>query len=200
MKAMHALVLSLALGLSAAPSWAQTSPKEKKPAPPPMDAPTAPEADFTKAQALFERGESFYKLGEYDKALHEYREAYLVSKMPLMLINIAQCYRYMGKYDEAKTSYETYLREDPRSAYRADIESKIAEMNAILEAKRKEAAQALPASMIAAPPAETKRVKPWMWSTAGAALLGGSVLTIALLRGDDTPPPQTDIGGRFVDF
>jgi tetratricopeptide (TPR) repeat protein len=63
-----------------------------------------------------ERGEAFYKIGEYEKAMNEYREAYLLSKAPLFLLNIAQCYRYMGEYDEAKHNYEALLREDPNTA------------------------------------------------------------------------------------
>lgn len=195
--------LAVLLCLVSVGAEAQKSKGGKKPPVPesqPQQQPTAPEADFTKAKALFERGESFYKLGEYEKALSEYRESYLVSKAPLLLVNIAQCYRYLGQYEEAKHNYEAYLREDPTSAYRADIEAKIAEMDAALEAERKKAAKT-PTSLVVEvkPPVEQpRRVKPWMWGTVGAAVIGGSALTFVLLRGEEEP--ISDLGGQPVDF
>jgi tetratricopeptide (TPR) repeat protein len=149
----------------------------------------APEGDFAKAKALFERGEAFYKLGEYEKALNEYRESFLVSKAPLLLLNIAQCYRYLSQYEEAKHNYEAFVREDPNSPYRKEMEGKIAEMETILEAKRREASKP-PAPLVVTvqgPTEEPKRLKPWMLGTGiGAVVLGGSALTFLLLR-DDLP-------------
>lgn len=181
---------------------AQTKPKKKPTPAASQPVAVAPEGDFAKAKALFERGEAFYKLGEYEKALAEYREAYLVSKAPLLLLNIAQCYRYLGEYEEAKHNYEAFVREDPTSPYRKEMDNKIAEMETILEAKRRDADKT-PASLVVTVqgPLETpKKIKPWRLGTGlGAIVLGGSALTFFLIRSDN-PAPSTDLGGSDLGF
>jgi tetratricopeptide (TPR) repeat protein len=166
---------------------------KKKPTTNPPTTQTAPalaEDDFAKAKALFERGEAFYTLGEYEKAMNEYREAYLLSKAPLFLLNIAQCYRYMGEYEEAKHNYEALIREDPNTAYKQEVIIKIAEMDAILEAQRKEADNKTPAALVVTvqnPKEAQSKLRPWLiGSGLGAVLLGGSALTFLLLR-DNVP-------------
>jgi tetratricopeptide (TPR) repeat protein len=173
--------------------------QKKKPTPP---VTVAPEGDFAKAKALFERGEAFYRLGEYEKALAEYREAYLVSHAPLLLLNIAQCYRYLSEYEEAKHNYEAFIREDPKSPYRKEMENKIAEMETILEAQRRDADKTPTALVVTVKGSteEPKKLKPWMLGTGiGAIVLGGSALTFLLLT-NNQEKPQTSIGGQFVPF
>jgi tetratricopeptide (TPR) repeat protein len=175
------------------------SAQKKKPKPPNSQN-VAPEDNLTKAKELFERGEAFYKLGEYDKALNEYREAYLVSKAPLLLLNIAQCYRYLGQYEEAKHNYEAFVREDPNSLYRQEMEDKIAEMEIILDAKRRDADKT-PASLVVTvkgPAEENRRVKPWIKGAGiGAMVLGGSALTFLLLRDN---LPEANGGNVAIEF
>jgi tetratricopeptide (TPR) repeat protein len=169
---------------------------EKKP-------PVLPSEELSRARTMAERGDTFFKLGEYEKALNEYKDAYLLSKTPLLLINIGQCYRALGKYEEAKHHYEAYLREDPEGPYAEDMRNKMAEMNTILEAKRKEAAKApaTPASLVVTvqtPTTEPPRVKPWMIGGGlGAMLLGGAAVTFLVVRNEEEAP-QTALGGQFV--
>jgi tetratricopeptide (TPR) repeat protein len=191
-------------GLASLLLWCPLSASaQKKPAPGlPNNQPVVPEKDLAKAKALFERGEAFFRLSEYEKAIKEYQESYLISKAPLLLLNIAQCYRYLSQYDNAKHSYEAFIREDPNSLYRKEMEDNIAEMEAILEAKRKEADKT-PASVIFTTQTsfqESKRLKPWMVGGGISAIVVGSVMLTFLLVSNNNPKPQTDLGGANLGF
>jgi tetratricopeptide (TPR) repeat protein len=65
---------------------------------------------IAKATAAFDEAETYYNLRKWDKALEKYEEAYVLSKEPALLFNIGQCYRQMGRYDDAIGSYRTFLR------------------------------------------------------------------------------------------
>ena len=91
----------------------------------------APEGD---AKQLTEQGLAHYNVGEYDKAIDEFKRAYLISKTPALLFNIAQAQRLKGDCKEALQSYKAYLRADP-SANRQKIEARIAEMEKCVKEK-----------------------------------------------------------------
>ena len=86
------------------------------------------------AKQLTEQGLAHYNVGEYDKAIDEFKRAYLISKTPSLLFNIAQAQRLKGDCKEALQSYTAYLRADP-SANRAKIEARIAEMEKCVKEK-----------------------------------------------------------------
>src|SRR5687767_1629312 len=71
------------------------------------------QAELDRARALFEEGETFYKVGEYDKALESYKQAYILSKEPALLFNMAQCYRLLSRSDEAVRTYKIFIRDTP---------------------------------------------------------------------------------------
>src|SRR5687767_11225182 len=97
------LALSLALALYAAPASAQPTP-----------------ADIEKATKLFNEAET------------QCKEAYRLSYKAELLFNIAQCYRQLGKYEEALRSYKTYLRDDPDSSLKKDIDALILELEGLI--------------------------------------------------------------------
>lgn len=102
-----------------------------------QDAPEAPsEAQLTRAKALYDASSRYYDLGEYQKALDGFQESYLLSGAPALLLNIGQCYRFLERYDEAKRSYESYLRVEPESELRAEVESLITQMQDLLAQKQ----------------------------------------------------------------
>jgi tetratricopeptide (TPR) repeat protein len=104
----------------------------------------AAKAAEQKAKKHFEDAEAHYKVRDYEEALAGYREAYLLSKQPVLLFNIAQCYRLLGRYEEARSSYRTFLREAPDHPVRPEVERLIAEVEARL-AKAEGAAATNPA-------------------------------------------------------
>jgi tetratricopeptide (TPR) repeat protein len=71
------------------------------------------EDKLQQAARLFDEAEAFYKVQQFEQAAKKYEESYLLSNESVLLFNMAQCYRQMGKYDEAIKGYRTYLRENP---------------------------------------------------------------------------------------
>ncbi len=122
---VRTLIVSAALFGAVAPVSAQ-------PAPPPMD-----DAKKAEAKALYDKGITHYNLGEYDKAIAAFRQAYEISLAPGLLFNIAQAHRLNKDYEQASKLYSTYLRLKPDAPNRADVEARIAEMNAILAQQNK---------------------------------------------------------------
>jgi tetratricopeptide (TPR) repeat protein len=105
--------------------------------------------DMKKAKARFGEAESFYRVGDYARALEAYKEAYLLSKKPGILFNMAQCYRYTKNYREAIKTYQLFLHDAPNTEFREEVEGFIAELEALLEAEARAASQ--PASVIVEP-------------------------------------------------
>jgi hypothetical protein len=100
--------------------------------PPPLQDPVFTkknqESDMERAAKIFEEARAHYNLLEYDAALKGFKEAYLLSKEPGLLFNIGQCYRQMGKNDEAIRSFKAYLNESPDAPQKTQIEQWLAEM------------------------------------------------------------------------
>lgn len=88
-----------------------------------------PSADEQKAAELYQQGKTHFDLAEYDKAIEAFKESYKLSKLPILLYNIAQAYRQMGDCENALTFYKNYLRNDPDADNRAKVEQRIAEMD-----------------------------------------------------------------------
>ena len=78
--------------------------------------------DLALAEKKYEEGEVLFKVQEYAKALEAYKASFLLSKAPLLLYNIAQCQRFLGTYEEAITSYKSFLREVPEAPNRKTVE------------------------------------------------------------------------------
>jgi tetratricopeptide (TPR) repeat protein len=86
-----------------------------------------------RAKKLFDDAEAYYNIGEYDKALSGYREAYLLSKEPALLFNMGQCYRLLGKREEAIKVYRSFIKEAPDSPLRPNVEEIILSLQAELQ-------------------------------------------------------------------
>jgi hypothetical protein len=116
--------------------WASTAPTQEPVAtkPPPLQDPgfkdpkSTPEDNQERAAKLYDEAKAHYNLQEYDTALTGFKDAYLLSKEPGLLFNIGQCYRQMGKDQEAIRSFKAYLNEDPEAPQRAQIEQWLKEM------------------------------------------------------------------------
>lgn len=104
-------------------------------------APAAAQAqsDSKKQQAKehYERAVRLYDVGKYGEAIDEYQKAYLLVEDPVLLFNIAQAYRLWDKPEEAVRFYRNYLRRAPAATNRADVERKIAEMEKLVEERRR---------------------------------------------------------------
>jgi tetratricopeptide (TPR) repeat protein len=103
-------------------------------------APTVHAADATttrEAKEHFDRAMAHYELGEFPAAVEEFKQAYALSQAPGLLFNLAQASRLAKDYEQALHFYRTYLRVRPDAPNRADVEQRIAELEPIVEARRK---------------------------------------------------------------
>src|SRR5687768_16988820 len=82
--------------------------------------------DKAKAKALYEQGLKAYNLAEYADAIKAWKEAYSLTKKPLLLFNIGQAYRLDGDCKKAMTFYDTYQREEPNPKNQDELDSALA--------------------------------------------------------------------------
>lgn len=80
------------------------------------------------AAAIYEEATLYYNTQEYQKALEKFKEAYYLSSEPELLFNIAQCYRLLGRTEDALKTYQNFLRDAPKSSLRANAEERVAEL------------------------------------------------------------------------
>ncbi|HEY5928024.1 MAG TPA: hypothetical protein VIV11_40335 [Kofleriaceae bacterium] len=77
-----------------------------------LAASTAYADDKKKAKSLYDEGLKRYNLAEYPDAIKAWKEAYSLSKRPLLLFNIGQAYRLSGDCKQAMLFYDSYQREE----------------------------------------------------------------------------------------
>jgi tetratricopeptide (TPR) repeat protein len=198
-KGTLAISLALLLSLSAGALYAQSKGPTK--------------ADREKARALFEEGEAYYNIGEFEKALEGYKQAYILSREPALLYNMAQCYRQLGRAEEAIRTYRNFLKELPESPLRPKVEEFIAELEkpktttpVTPEIKPDETPASSPASaptsLALAPPnlqpvEPPKKPRTKLYLAVGGAVVGGIALTAVIASAGDggqQQPPSTDFG------
>lgn len=134
------------------------------------------------AREAYKAGRKAYDLGRFDEAIGHFERAYEARPAPAFLFNIAQAHRQLGHCKEALFFYRLYLRRDPDSKIRAEVEGRIAELETICPAPI-EPAPPDDETPPTTPPAEA----PWAPRTATA--------TAATPR----PPPAADTPRRWVD-
>src|SRR5690242_8951031 len=77
-----------------------------------------------------EKADKLFKKGQYDKALPIYTEAYEATEEPLMLFDMAQCYRNLKQPEEAAKAYKKFIKKAPDDAQRPLAEQLLAEVEA----------------------------------------------------------------------
>ena len=114
--------------------------------------------DLEAAKAHYKAGESYYDQASYADALKEFQEAYRLSGRPALLYNVARCMEQLGRFDDAITALEKYLRADPKAKDRVTIEQRIVNLKARRDEQRARAAA--PASPATAPTSPTSPASP----------------------------------------
>lgn len=84
-----------------------------------------------KGKELYEEGLRHYNVSEYAEAIRVWKEAYLISKRPVLLFNLGQAYRLSGDCTQALTFYDSYRREQPN----LDNADELAEAEGLCKAK-----------------------------------------------------------------
>lgn len=123
-----AIAVVLVAGATAA-----AAPKgKKKPAPAPKEQPAPKAPEQAQADRYFKSGVQLFKEGKYSEALAEFQRAYEIAPHPLVLYNIAGCYREMSNYGEAVEYYERFLAEGKGQVPAARLTAAQTELDGIL--------------------------------------------------------------------
>ena len=92
------------------------------------------------ARTHYQRAEQLFDLGRWDEAIAEYELAYQMRGDPIFLFDVAQCYRRKGDTKRAIDLYKNFLRKDPKSQKRGEVEDRIEALEKELLEKEKLAA------------------------------------------------------------
>ncbi len=124
---------------------------------------TAQRRHFARAQAL-------YLSGRFREALAEYQKALEARFHPVIVFNIAQCYRQLGEWKKALFAYRLYLEKRPGAPNRAEVEQwiRVLERRVAQEERRRRLGQL---SVVSQPPGALVRVDDPKAEPAGRAPL-----------------------------
>jgi hypothetical protein len=87
------------------------------------------DAEVTRmAKEHYKQGLEAYQSGNYPTAIKELKKAYLLKRLPALLLNIGATYRKMNDNDNAISYYKKYLTEAPDAKDHADVEKIVAEL------------------------------------------------------------------------
>jgi hypothetical protein len=158
--------------------------------------------DTTRAKELYQQGQAHYAVGEYEAAAEAYQSAYKLKQDPALLFNAAQAQRLAGNLDRALTLYRNLLRFHPNVANRAEVESRIPQLEQQIEEARAAKMAPPPPAPVPPPvgegppapavtteappvltavpaPSEPRPIykRPWVWAVAGGVVAVGVVIT-----------------------
>jgi tetratricopeptide (TPR) repeat protein len=125
---MKRLFLLFSLVFFAFPGWAQNKTNKGTPT-----AQTSNDQSREQAANAYHAAETNYKLQKYQEALEGFQLSYTLSNEPSILFNIAQCQRRLGQLEEAKKSFEFFLRDAPTHPKKTNAEKLIKEIDTELE-------------------------------------------------------------------
>jgi tetratricopeptide (TPR) repeat protein len=89
------------------------------------------------AREHFMQGTKYFDLGRFDEAIKEYEAAFEIKDEPAILYNIAQAHRLANHAREAVHFYKAYLRRAPTAKNRDEVETKIEELEKLLEQQQR---------------------------------------------------------------
>jgi hypothetical protein len=82
----------------------------------------------SEAEPHFQRGAQAYALGHFEEAIAAFESAYKLDPAPILLFNIAQANRHLGRKERALFFYRRYLEQAPAAPNRADAQRHVAEL------------------------------------------------------------------------
>ena len=193
----------------------------------PASAPAQPAPTDPKTPKEFiGRATQRFSAGDYAGAIDDYRAAYQLRQLPTLIFNIAQAHRKAGQFQEALTSYEQFLKDDPKSTLAPEAEAHAAAMRAKIEAEKssleREAAARLAqqrvdeaealakareeerkkaeAALLLATTAKQVPIykRPWFWIVIGGA--AAAAIGVGVGVGLYLREPSSDLGVRPVEF
>ena len=94
-------------------------------------------AEEPDAKTLFTRGRTAYALGRFAEAAELFEKAFELKEDPAILYNAAQAHRLAGDKKKALVLYQNYLRMFGERENAAEVERRIGELKAAIEAEQK---------------------------------------------------------------
>jgi tetratricopeptide (TPR) repeat protein len=88
------------------------------------------------ARVLWSDGQAAFNTQRYDEAIDLYLRAYKLNPSPLLLMNLAQCYRKKRDHENAIFYYKAYLRDSSETTRRAEVEEIITLEEGLLQQER----------------------------------------------------------------
>jgi hypothetical protein len=89
-------------------------------------------------RARYDRGIALYNTGQYDRAIEEFRGAYELKQVPIILFSLAQAHRKAGHHKEAIELYDRFLATDPKEPIKTEAQKFSDESKAALQAQDEE--------------------------------------------------------------
>lgn len=118
-----------------------------------LPTPAHAEEDRVGARAAAAEALVFFQAKDYQRALDGYWHAYNGKNAPSLMFNIAQCYRLLGKDQEALRAYLLYLALEPKIPDRAEVEKLVGTTtDRLIAAAAKEDEAHYPVELRQAPP------------------------------------------------
>jgi len=171
------------------------------------------------AKSLFTRGRAQYALGHFKEAADLFEKAFELKQDPAILYNAAQAHRLAGDKKQALVLYQNYLRLFGEMENAAEVERRITELKAAIEAEQKantnpptgllgdktEApppavtptpTEPAPAAVVTQPAPEKPRPKrAWIWGVvAGGVVLVGGAIALGVVFGTTHKDPAATLG------
>jgi tetratricopeptide (TPR) repeat protein len=171
------------------------------------------------AKSLFTRGRAQYALGHFREAADLFEKAFELKQDPAILYNAAQAHRLAGDKKQALVLYQNYLRLFGEMENAAEVERRITELKAAIEAEQKantnpptgllgdktEApppavtptpTEPAPAAVVTQPAPEKPRPKrAWIWGVvAGGVVLVGGAIALGVVFGTTHKDPAATLG------
>jgi tetratricopeptide (TPR) repeat protein len=101
-------------------------------------------ADATgEARRAYADAEVEYHLGHFAESLQNYELAYKLSRVPALLFNIAQCHRQLKHFEQAATTYRSFIGLQPKHPAVVKARALLAEVEQAVLSERR-AAEAPP--------------------------------------------------------
>jgi tetratricopeptide (TPR) repeat protein len=162
-------------------------------------APAEPNSQEKAGREAFEKGRVFYDSGAFDQAAASFEEAYRLTGRDALLYNIYLAYRDANQPAKAAEALRGFLAKVPNIENRAQLESRLAALDAGLAREREQReAQATASSTAAAPvaapvenaPAPSSAAKgadarsnKRFWAGVSLAGVGGALMLTSIVTG-----------------
>lgn len=149
-------------------------------------------ADPYPVKQEIERGHLLFQGGRFEAAAEAYAMLYAARpQLVRVLFNVAQAFRRARQEREALAFYRRYLRAEPQSPLRQEVQGYVGELSALLAAR----------ALSEAPRPSPKPVyrRPWFWVLLGVTTAGvATAIGLGVTLGNQPPPPQTPVLGPYT--